>query len=241
MKTALPLVAALAFGSPIVAQESIVFTTEQYKNFAYLDVDGRKRGAGVDQVEAIAKIAGLPYSIEIMPWARAIALAETQPMHCVFAAARTPEREARFKWVTALYTDRNVLVSHSGSGIAVATVDEAKDHPVGTHRADYTESLLRKLGFTRLEISADFDTTLRKLLENRIALMPMSQSALRQLQAEGVALDEAVTLSLQPLGIACHLQVPDETVRKMQRALDGLIADGTQRTILASYGIDPPP
>ncbi len=240
MKIALPLVAVLTFGSPTVAQESIVFTTERYKNFAYLDVDGRKRGAGVDQVEAIAKIAGLSYSIEIMPWARAIALAETQPMHCVFAAARTPEREARFKWVTALYTDRNVLAFHSGSGIAVTTLDEAKNHPVGTYRADYTEGLLRNLGFTQLEVSADFDTTLRKLLEDRISLMPMSQGILRQLRSEGVALDEAVTLSLQPLGIACHLQVPDETVLRMQQALDGLIADGTQRRIFASYGIDPP-
>src|SRR5690606_21862097 len=174
MKIVLPLLASLCLASGASAQDEITFTSESYPPFSYVDKDGVNRGAGVEQIAAIMDgIAA--YRMKIVPWARAIALAETTPMHCVFAAARTPEREDRFKWVVPLFIDRNVLVAHSGSGLTVTTIEEAKAHVVGTHREDYTEAILRGLGFTRLDLSADFDITLHKLLEGRIELMPMSQ------------------------------------------------------------------
>jgi polar amino acid transport system substrate-binding protein len=46
--------------------------------------------------------AGRDYHIETMPWARALALAESRPNTLLFSVARVPEREASYIWITDL-------------------------------------------------------------------------------------------------------------------------------------------
>jgi polar amino acid transport system substrate-binding protein len=238
MKIALLLLASFGLAFPAAAQEPIVFSTEAYPPFSYQEPGGNYRGVGIDQVEIVMKEAGLPYVMEIMPWARAIALAETQPMHCVFAAARTPEREKRFKWVVPLHVDRSVLVRHSTVSITASTMDEAKRFIVGTHREDYTETLLRDRGFPKIDLSADVDTTLRKLLSDRIEMMPMSQTVFEKLKAQGTPVEKVMLFSEQHLGIACNSDMPDEIIGKMQDNLDRIISDGVQAAIYQRYGLN---
>jgi polar amino acid transport system substrate-binding protein len=239
MKRALLLIGALGWAGPLAAQHAVTLTTESYPPFTYRSTDGSYRGAATEQVEMVMREAGIPFTIEIMPWARAITLAETQPMHCTFSAARTAEREPRFKWVTPLNTDRNFLVRHSDSQIRLDTLEEAKAYTIGTHRADYTESLLRERGFQAIDLSADFDVTLRKLLERRIHLMPMSESVFLKLKSENVAIERVLLFSEQQLGLACNLRTPDDMIRRMQDRLDRLIRDGRQDAILKRYGVGP--
>ncbi|MCQ1850876.1 substrate-binding periplasmic protein [Neorhizobium galegae] len=238
MKIAVPLLASLSLAAGADAQQPVAFSTESYPPFSYQEPGGNYRGVGIDQVEIIMRDAGTPYTLEIMPWARAIAVAETQSMHCVFAAARTPEREPRFKWVVPLFIDRSILVRHAGSKVAAATLDEAKQYTTGTHRADYTEGLLKSFGFPKIDLSADVDTTLRKLLQDRIDMMPMSEGVYQKLKADGTPIEKVMLFSEQHLGIACNLDVPDELIVRMQAALDRLIKDGVQNAILKRYGID---
>jgi polar amino acid transport system substrate-binding protein len=233
------LVAILALASPASAQHALNLTTEAYPPLTYRDKDGSYRGAGVEQVEVIMRNAGIPFTMEILPWARAIALAETQPMHCVFSAARTADREPRFKWVLPLNLSRNFLVRNTQSAVRATTMDEAKRYTIGTHRADYTESILRERGFPTIDLSADFEFTLNKLLEQRIDMMPMSEAAFDRLRAEGKPIEKVILLAEQPLGIACNRDVPDQTIERMQDALDVLIKDKRQDEILLRYGMKP--
>ena len=238
MKRALLLLASFSFASGIAAQTPIVFMTESYPPFSYQEPGGKYRGAGIDQIEIIMRETQVPYTLEILPWARAIAMAETQADHCIFAAARTAEREARFKWVVPLFIDRNILVRHGSSKVSATTMDEAKHYTVGTHRADYTEGLLRSFGFPKIDLSSDFDTTLRKLLEDRIEMMPMSEGAYEKLRAAGTAVEKVFVFSEQHLGIACNRATPDELITTMQANLDRLIKDGVQTAIFNRYGIN---
>jgi polar amino acid transport system substrate-binding protein len=243
MKAAWLLCAVLELGAVYCAhaQPSIIFTTESYAPFSYRNPDGDYKGVGVDQITLIMRDLGVDYTFDIMPWARAIALAETEPWHCVFSAARTPEREARFKWVVPLYRDRNLLVRRAGSDVQAQTLDQARQFTVGTHREDYTETLLKELGFDTIDLSADIDTTLRKLLGNRIDMMPMSETVYRTLKADGTPLEEVMVLTEQVLGIACNRDMPDELIARMQAKLSAIVADGTQKAIERRYGIDQSP
>jgi polar amino acid transport system substrate-binding protein len=215
--------------------EKLILSTEEYPPYNFRDASGEAAGAYMDQLKIVFERTGIDYEATVMPWARAIALAETQPMHCVFAAARTPERENMFKWVTPVHTDRNVLVARKEAHITVDNLEAAKQYTIGTQRNDYTETLLRSMGFPRLDISADFNKSLNKLAAGRIDLMPMSESALKNL-AEGV-FEEVIVLSRQRLGLACNKSVPDEMIARMQTALDAMVADGTQRRIFKKYGL----
>ncbi|MCY1668226.1 substrate-binding periplasmic protein [Rhizobium sp. SL86] len=239
------LVLALAFALISLSAKAaeIRFATEPYPPYSFADDDGTARGAGVEQVHAI--MHGIEtktdYSIDVMPWARAIALAETRPNHCTFAAARTPEREKRFKWVTPLLRDINFLVARADADLKAKSVDEAVSLSIGTQREDYTEQLLRARGFTKIDLSNSFDLTLAKLLSGRIDLMPMSQGVFDTLSAGGTPIRVLGELSRQDLGIACNKSVSDRLIAQMQAALDRLRASGEQNRILTRFGLPKSP
>ncbi|UVC07062.1 transporter substrate-binding domain-containing protein [Rhizobium sp. TH2] len=228
--------ACLLFGS-VAQAEDIHLVTEEYPPFAFLE-DGKYKGSSVDQVEILMKDAGLDYSMDMMPWARALALAERQPLHCVFTAAHNEERDPHFKWIEPLLAGRTLLIRKAGSKIAPKTIDEAKDYLVGTQRDDFTADLLKKHGFDKLDLAADFNLTLKKLMLGRIDLMPISEDYYGKLRSEGAKIESTLVLSEQIYSIACNKSVPDADIARMQAGLDKLIADGTQAALIKKYGLD---
>ncbi|MDL2405098.1 transporter substrate-binding domain-containing protein [Rhizobium calliandrae] len=220
----------------IAKAETVNFTTEEYPPFNYRD--GKTPvGATVEQVEKIMSYIGVDYSIDVMPWVRAYKQAETTPMTCVFATAHNAARDKLFKWVQPLLVDRNLLIKHAGSRVTATTLDEARNFIVGTWRDDYSETTLRQANFTRIDIGSDFRATLKKLMSDRIDLMPISETYFDKLQKDRNAVQAVAVLSEQPMGIACQKDFPDDLLKKMQAALDRLIADGTQKQIFLKYGL----
>ncbi|WP_311272310.1 MULTISPECIES: transporter substrate-binding domain-containing protein [unclassified Rhizobium] len=230
------LLALLLFAAALPASaERLHISTENYPPYNVRDSQGRPSGVYMDQLKIIFERSGIEYQADILPWARALALAQSEPMHCVAAAARTPARQPLFKWVFPLHTDRNILVARKDHSLQINSLEDAKAYVVGTQRTDYTESVLKSLDFKRIDLSADFDTTLIKLAAGRIDLMPMSESSLNKL-APGEFVEVAV-LTHQSLGMACNLSVPDPLIAKMQHVLNGIISDGTQRQIFEKQGL----
>lgn len=216
----------------------LFLTTEVYPPYNLQASDGSVRGVYFDQLKIVLEDTGTSYEVAVMPWARAIALATTQAMHCVFATARTPEREKLFKWVAPIHIDRNILVARREANIEASGLEEARKYRVGTQRGDYTETLLQKLGFPQVDVGADFEITLNKLQLGRIDLMPMSESTFKGLPEN--TFREVITLTRQQLGLACNKSVPDEVIAKLQARLDRLIADGTQQKIFDHYNLVSP-
>lgn len=214
----------------------MAFTTEDYAPFNYRE--GKEiKGATVEQVEKVMAAIGVDYTLEVMPWARAYGLARTAPMTCVFATAHNSARDPLFKWIEPLLIDRNILITRKGSGVTAANLDEAKKYTIGTQREDYTETILKDKGFTKLDVASDFNATLRKLLNGRIDMMPISELYFDKLKADQ-PVEMVTVLSAQPMGIACEKSFPDDLRAKMQAALDKLIADGDQKQIYLKYGMN---
>ncbi|MBY3133115.1 substrate-binding periplasmic protein [Rhizobium laguerreae] len=229
------LLACLALPCTAHAQ-TVTFTTEDYAPFNYRE--GKEiKGATVEQVEKVMAAIGVDYTIEVMPWARAYGLARTAPMTCVFATAHNSTRDPLFKWVEPLLIDRNILITRKGSGVTAGNLDEAKKYTIGTQREDYTETILKEKGFTKLDVASDFNATLRKLLGGRIDMMPISELYFEKLKADQ-PVELATVLSAQPMGIACEKNFPDDLLASMQAALDKLIADGDQKQIFLKYGMN---
>ncbi|MBX4955478.1 substrate-binding periplasmic protein [Rhizobium lentis] len=222
---------------PCVAQaQTVAFTTEDYAPFNYRE--GKEiKGATVEQVEKVMAAIGVDYTIEVLPWARAFGLARTAPMTCVFATAHNGQRDPLFKWVEPLLVDRNILITRKGSGVTAGTLEEAKKYTIGTQREDYTETILKEKGFTKLDVASDFNATLRKLLSGRIDMMPISELYFEKLKGDQ-PLEMVTVLSSQPMGIACEKSFPEDLRAKMQAALDVLIANGEQKKIFLKYGMD---
>ncbi|SCB09846.1 substrate-binding periplasmic protein [Rhizobium hainanense] len=239
MRKLLLMIATGLFSLPLLSSvhaETVHFTTEEYPPFNYRE--GKMPvGATTEQVEKIMADIGVDYTITVMPWARAYNQALAEPMTCVFATAHNEERDLLFKWVQPLLTDRNILIKHSGSKVVATTIDEARKYLVGTWRDDYTETILRRNDFPRIDVGSDFKAALKKLMSDRIDLMPISEFYFDKLKKEGNAVEKVTLLSQQPMGIACHKDFPAELLNRMQAALNALVADGTQKQIFLKYGL----
>ena len=216
------------------ANEVLQLTTEQYAPFNF-EHDGDIAGLGADQVREIMRRTGIAYEMTLLPWSRAIGLAGSQPMTCVFTTAHTVDRDQRFKWVEPLLLERTLLIRAAGSGIDPQGVASATRYRTGTQTGDYTVELLRNAGFKDIDLARDLDLTLRKLLNGRVDLMAVSESYFHQLQRQGVAVEDVAVLHEQVFSIACSPQTPDDIVARMQAALTAMIEDGTQADIHARY------
>lgn len=229
------MIACLLFGS-VAQAENLRLVTEEYPPFNFRE-NGKYKGSSIDQVEILMRDAGLHYTIDMMPWARALTLAEKEAMYCVFTTAHNKERDPHFKWVEPLLAGRTLLIRKAGTKIAPHTIDEARDYLVGTQRDDFTADLLRKHGFKKIDLATDFNLTFKKLMLGRIDLMPISEDNYGKLRIEGVKIESTMVLSEQIYSIACNKSVPDADIARMQAGLDKLIADGTQSALLKKYGL----
>ena len=216
--------------------ETLHFVTEEYAPFNYLK-DGKVTGIAVEQVEAIARAAGVDYTMEIMPWARAYALAESQPMHCVFTSGYNRERAARFAWVVPLLRDEMVLLKRKDGSKGPAGLREALAMKVGSQRGDFAVEALEDLGFRHIDLAADIHLSLGKLLSGRIDLLPTSTKTFETLVKQGQPVEKAMPMAGQFYGLACHRQTPPDLVGRLQAELDKLILSGEQDRIFTAYGL----
>lgn len=240
-KTVLAALALLAVGASLVRPAlatDITFVTEEYAPFNYSE-GGSIRGIAVEQVRKIAETAGLSYRMEIMPWARALMLAEREAGHCVFTTGHTPDRHEKFNWVEPLLRDQMVMIKRKDSPIVATTLEEARAFRIGSQRGDIGFDVLRQLGFTDIDLATDMAITLGKLRSGRIDLMPTSVKTYDALIAEGEPIERAMLMEGQVYGIACNRTVPRETIDALQRALDALVTSGDQDAIFARYGLPP--
>lgn len=233
------LILAILFSLSATAHaETIQFLTEEYRPYNYLGDDGPS-GASVEQVALIMKAVGLPYTIEVLPWARAFALAESQPLHCIFTTGHDAKRDKQFKWIEPLLVDHMIMVRRKDAAVAPRTLEEAKPFIVGTQREDLSATYLQEHGFQRIDYAANLDSTLKKLLAGRIDLMMTSEKTFETMQAGGAPVEAALVLEGKQYGIACHKDLPSEIIARMQVELNRLIANGTQDRIFERYGLRP--
>lgn len=218
--------------------EPLKLVTEEYPPYNFTS-NSVITGASVEQVRRMMEAIDAPFTLEMLPWARALALAESDPETCVFTTGHDDERDKRFKWVEPLLIDRMVMVRKAGSGIDPKTIEAAKRFTVGTQRDDFSYSFLTVNDFPKIDLAADLDATLKKLVNNRIDLMMTSEKTFEAMKAAGKPVEPALLLGGKRYGLACNLATPDDLIALMQGALDKLVADGTQDRIFLDYGLRP--
>ncbi|HEV7309789.1 substrate-binding periplasmic protein [Ensifer sp.] len=218
--------------------QTIKFVTEEYPPYNFSTENGPS-GAAVDQVKLIMERLKLPYTIEVLPWARAIMLAETDPASCVFTTGHDAERDRKFQWVEPLLVDHMVMVRHANSNIAPSSLEDAHKYTIGTQREDFSAAYLVEHGFPKIDYAANLDSSLKKLIAGRVDLLMTSEKTFESMRTEGKPVEAALVLEGKLYGIACHRDFPRETVAKMRHELDRLIGNGTQDQIFKQYGLAP--
>lgn len=219
-----------------VKAEPLRVLTEPYPGYAMQEGD-RIIGAAADQVHAILATAKMDYKMQILPWARAYAMATNDRNTCIFATNHTPERDRLFKWVEPLGAGEVVLIKKAGSAVNPKTLEEARDFTVGVQRGDYAVDYLKRKGFTKLDEASDFTLTMKKLISGRVDLATTSSAAFEAEKSKGQALEAVLSMPAAIYALACSRDVPDRTIAALQRALNEMILDGTQDQLYLRYGM----
>lgn len=212
----------------------LMLMTEEYPPYNFQSADGIS-GFGAEQVFEIMDRAGLTYEVELTRWSRAIGAARKKPATCVFSTFRTPDREADFQWIAPLSSDRSLLIKKSDNDLTLNTLEDALMYSVGTQTGEFTVGILESAGFEKVEQAASMADALKKLLSGRNDLMAVPEPYFEGLLEDGVPVVSAFVLPELQVALACNPDTDPDHLARMQQALDGMIADGTQHAIQSRH------
>lgn len=245
-KTTLLALAAsltLAAAAAQAAPEQIHLLTENFppynmaadgKNFAR---DENIRGIATDIIREMFQRAGVDYTLTLrFPWERIYKMALEMPGYGVFVTARLPEREALFKWVGPIGPDDWVLLARADSVIELNSLEQARQYRIGAYKGDAIGEHLVAQGLQPALALRD-QTNVEKLQSGAIDLWATGDPAGRFLaKQQGVnSLKRVLRFDSAELFLALNKQVSDETVEKLQAALNQMRADGTVDTMTGRY------
>ncbi|VVN17182.1 hypothetical protein PS662_04163 [Pseudomonas fluorescens] len=204
------------------------------KNFAQ---DENINGIAVDIVREMFKRADVSYSLTLrFPWERIYKLALEKPGYGVFVMARLPDREQLFKWVGPIGPDDWIMLAKADSKISIETLDQARKYKIGAYKGDAIAETLTRQGVKPIVVLRDQDNA-KKLVNGQIDLWATGDPAGRYLaRQDGVTgLKTVLRFNSAELYLALNRQVPDETVAKLQAALDQLRKEGVVDEIMGRY------
>jgi polar amino acid transport system substrate-binding protein len=239
--------ASLLFVSAVHAADNpntdMVLLTENFppynmakngKNFAQGEnIDG----IATDIVREIFKRADITYSLTLrFPWERVYKLALENPGYGAFVMARLPDREKLFKWVGPIGPDDWIMLAKADSKITLESLDDARKYKIGAYKGDAIATTLAKQGLKPVVVLRDQDNA-KKLVNGQIDLWATGDPAGRYLaRQEGViGLKTVLRFNSAELYLALNKDVPDETVAKLQAALDQMRQEGKVDEIMSKY------
>ncbi|MES2071768.1 MAG: transporter substrate-binding domain-containing protein [Pseudomonadota bacterium] len=219
----------------------IVFTEDAAPHS--VSKDGQVVGASTEFVRMMVEKAGFKPDVRMMSWKAVLQVAETQPAALIYPISRTSEREASYAWIGRLANYKTYLYKlKARTDIALKKTDDAKAYKIAAIREDVREEFLLAHGFRQQGIVGVTDNkeAMRLLMIGRVDLAPLSQVGL-----EGTCVAEKMNCSLfeqeLPLGltmdvyVAANKNTPADTVRRLQNAYDGLVADGSYQRLLGKF------
>ncbi|MCQ2028022.1 substrate-binding periplasmic protein [Stutzerimonas zhaodongensis] len=243
--TLLALTASLMLGTVTAqaAPERIELLTENFPPYN-MAVDGKNfardeniHGIATDIIREMFKRAGVDYSLTLrFPWERIYKMALENPGYGVFVTARLPEREELFKWVGPIGPDDWVLLARGDSSIEVSSLDDARQYRIGAYKGDAIGEHLLAQGLEPSLALRD-QANVEKLQNGSIDLWATGDPAGRFLaKQEGITgFKRVLRFDSAELYLALNKQTSDETLSKLQDALEQMRADGTIETINARY------
>lgn len=239
------LAAAIVCGAVpgAMAATPLTVVTEEFAPYSYVE-RGEVSGYSTEVVRAVLERAGMAYSIQIYPWARALQMAATRPNVLIYSIVRTPQRENQFHWIAPI-APRNVYLYKlvARQDIQIHALADLKPYRIAANRGDVVEEQLHQLGLTA-DLSAKDVFSLQKLIVGRVDLMVATE-----LSIEGVCQRAKVSCALLERSmqmpeisgyyVAASLGTPAATLQRLRQAFAQLHNSDAMRHIADKYGVPP--
>lgn len=242
------LAAVLSVGAGQAAE--LKFVTEPLPPYSY-EAPGSNRGAGpvADVILAVCARIATACTIEVLPWRRALAMAEIGEVDGIFCFLRTPEREKKFFISEMIIDGAYSLFALDASPFKYTQPKDLDGYTIGAYGPSGTaatlEEVLKSSTSGRAEIDVDNITVLKKLAGGRYGEGGKGLALLNR--DVGVYLMKSENISgLKQVGEVKKLaygigfsrkRVPEPQFNHFNDALKQLIKEGKVKAILDKYGM----
>ncbi|WP_448246870.1 substrate-binding periplasmic protein [Thalassotalea agariperforans] len=224
-----------------ITAENITYYTEVYPPSNYLE-NNQLVGLSVETLKLMwQKMQIAEQKIHLVPWARGYRNTINNPNSMLFTMARTPEREALFKWVGPLYHAEHVLLARDDFKESINNIQQAFKYTVAAIKNDISEVTLLEQNFPEKNIAriTQLSQAILMLENGRLDLMIISRSSIQSLIDEHDLSFEnfKIIYSVNKVGnyYAFHKSTPDSIISQYQQAFDSIAAE--RQAINAKYGV----
>jgi len=234
------MTAALALAAP-AASAPLTLLTEDNPPFNYAE-GGKPAGLVTELVQEAARRANVPYTLEMLPWARAYTRAQAERDTCLFATARLPNRERLFVWIGPLASNLWGVYGRDDWSRPVKALPDLKPFRIGGVTSDAKVDYLRENGVTNIRLAAEDRLNPPRLLlpaedPDHIDLWVTgyfgAASTARAAKSGGVKL--VFVVRDIPLYLACSPQTAPATVRALADAVEQMRAEGILARTASAY------
>lgn len=228
----------LGLFSPLLQANKLTIYTEEYPPYNMMEPTTETvTGVSTDIVRELMRRAKQDHDILLVPWQRAISLAQAQPDSCVYSMSRTEPREALYKWIGPLVQNEWVLFGRVEDDLKLKKLDDAVLYRIGSYQGDAIVQYLQERGF-HVDVAINDRLNPSKLAARRIDLWGtgklIGQYILRQEKVIGI--QPVLTFNRTEMYLACNKAMPDKRVEQLNTLLHTLEKDGTISQIYLQYG-----
>lgn len=223
----------------LTCSQKLHIMTEELAPYGYFTND-TLTGLTVDIVRELLTSMDIEEEIHVYPWARAYMKIQTEPNQVLFCMAKTAERDSLFNWVGPLFSDQIYFYKRRNSSLNISSIEDAKNvHRILVTRDFPQHIILKKEGFTNLDVTVNQEQSIRMFSVERGDLIVIGQVALDQI-AEELSIDpdqfeKTVRLFQVNLYIAFSKDIPLFEVERWQAELDKLKSSGGYDRLLQKY------
>ena len=221
---------------------ALTLTTEEFPPLNFSTDGGQAiSGSATDLMREILRRTGIPGTFVMLSWRSAYKMALEDKDTCVFATARTEEREKLFQWVGPLATGQWIFCTTPNREIVVHQIDDLRPYMIGSYQSDVRAAYLKEHGF-HLDEAMSEEQNLKKLAAGKIDLWLATDNSANWLSKKhGIALKPVHTLRSSTSYAACNRGISPLQIERMNAALRNMFADGTVERLLKPYGVPLPP
>ncbi len=228
----------LGLFSPLLQANKLTIYTEEYPPYNMMEPTTETvTGVSTDIVRELIRRAKQDHDILLVPWQRAISLAQAQPDSCVYSMSRTEPREPLYKWIGPLVQNEWVLFGRVEDDLKLKKLEDAARYRIGSYQGDAIVQYLQERGFL-VDVAINDRLNPAKLAARRIDLWGtgklIGQYILRQEKVIGI--QPILTFNRTEMYLACNKAMPDKRAEQFNTLLHALEKDGTINQIYSQYG-----
>lgn len=148
------------------------FVTEQFAPFSY-ETQGKAAGPMTEVVESLCAAMKKSCEIQVLPWRRALDMAESGEVSGIFSMLRSPEREAKFFITQPIVRSAYSFVAPANAGWSYSGPASVKDRSIAVYGPSGTsavaERIIKEAGGGEIQMEVANDALLKKLSVGRFS------------------------------------------------------------------------